>query len=126
MIVNTYACIFAIIITVKTPIHYKFFATPIVKNTFSLKRQPFGFGCLLFIMHTRTRRNYCFAIVLGAFKKDVPLMILFAKLCDRTLSCLFYLIFILFRTTRVRFRPLFQIFLNEFSFFLCIFFRRCL
>ena len=37
MIVNTYVHTFGIIITVKTPIHYKFFATPIVKNTFSLE-----------------------------------------------------------------------------------------
>ena len=30
------------------------------------------------MMRTRTRRNYCFASVLGAGKKAVPLMILFA------------------------------------------------
>ena len=39
-------------------------------------------------MHTRTRRNCCFATVLGADKKDVLLIILFAKVCDSTLSCI--------------------------------------
>ncbi len=39
-------------------------------------------------MRTRTRRNDCFAIVLGADKKDVLLMILSARVCDNTLSCL--------------------------------------
>ena len=38
-------------------------------------------------MRTRTRRNDCFAIVLGADKKDVLLMILSARVCDNTLSC---------------------------------------
>ena len=49
MIVNTYVHTFAIIITVKTPIHYKFFATPIVKKYLLLRRQPFGFGCLFIL-----------------------------------------------------------------------------
>lgn len=39
-------------------------------------------------MHTRTRRNDCFASVLGADKKDMLLMILSARVCDSTLSCL--------------------------------------
>ena len=38
-------------------------------------------------MRTRTRRNDCFVIVLGADKKDVLLMILSARVCDNTLSC---------------------------------------
>ncbi len=38
-------------------------------------------------MRTRTRRNDCFAIVLGADKKDVLFMILSARVCDNTLSC---------------------------------------
>ena len=39
-------------------------------------------------MRTRTRRNDCFASVLGADKKDVLLMILSARVYDSTLSCL--------------------------------------
>ena len=38
-------------------------------------------------MRTRTRRDSCFASVLGAGKKDVLLTILNAQVCDSTLSC---------------------------------------
>ncbi|RHV66146.1 hypothetical protein DXB15_13260 [Roseburia sp. OM02-15] len=41
---------FAIIITVKTPIHYKFFATPIVKNTFSLEDSRSDLAVFLFCL----------------------------------------------------------------------------
>ena len=40
-------------------------------------------------MRTRTRRNYCFASVLGADKKDVLLSILYTRVCDSTLSCIY-------------------------------------
>ncbi len=40
-------------------------------------------------MHTRTRRNYCFAIVLGADKKNVLLITLFVRGYDSTFSCYF-------------------------------------
>ena len=50
MIVNTYVHTFGIIITVKTPIHYKFFATPIVKNTFSLEDSRSDLAVFLFCL----------------------------------------------------------------------------
>ena len=39
-------------------------------------------------MRIRTKRNYCFARVLGASKKAVPLIILNVYVCDSTLSCI--------------------------------------
>lgn len=39
-------------------------------------------------MHTRTRRSYCFANVLGADKKDVLLLVLYMGVHDSTLSWL--------------------------------------